>query len=397
MKCLGHSLYTKPSYCTVVAVKNSLIDGLRPMDVGGVQLEFVERGGGCCVVVVVIVVVIVGLCSAAAATVSVHVKVVVGQHQLGGIEHHVVDLLRSGDVGRHSPVGRDKVHRPVVVHADRRVALVARRVRRRRRGRQLCVVIHVLYRVHQIQRFRAVLGLDGGVLHLLPGVVVIADAVATLLHLEALLLLLVIVVMVHRVMVVDGLVVLPTDAAVVAAALTRALVYGAAAQIQHGRRRTLVVSRRSVLSRWPLIDPLQLKHVFAVGGGGGRLLTVDSRRRLRPGHEPEVSGRHVLNDRRRWFGLKLLQNVIVLQPSRRRPVLMVVMLIVFTAATTAAVIVVVVVTMVVMMVVVLARVRGLLMLEHGGRGFWARCRQAAVVANAIVRKTRAAGVYKVIK
>jgi len=37
------------------------------------------------------------------------------------------------------------------------------------------------------------------------------------------------------------------------------------------------------------------------------------------------------------------------------------------------------------------------MLEHGGRGFWPGCRQAAVVANAIIRKTRAAGVYKVIK
>jgi len=298
-------------YILIVAV-NSLIDGLRPMDVGGVQLEFVERGGGGgCVVVVVV---IVGLCSTA-ATVSVHVKVVVGQQQLSGIEDHVVHLLRSGDVGRHCPVGADKVHRPVVVHADRRIALVARRIRRRRRGRQLCIIIHVLYRhrVHQIQRFRAILGLDGGVLHL-PGVVVIADAITTLLHLEALLLLLEIVVMVPRVMIVDGLVVLPTDAAVVAAALPRALMYGAAAQIQHGRRRTLVVSRRSVLSRWPLIDPLQLKYVVAVvavGGGCGRLLhrlTVDGRRRLRPGHEPEVSGRHVLTDRRRWrrFGLKLL-------------------------------------------------------------------------------------------
>jgi len=349
-------------YSRIVAAVNSLIDGLRPMDVGGVQLEFVERGRGC---VVVVVVVIVGLCSAA-ATVSVHIKVVVGQQQFGGIEDHVVDLLRrSRDVGRYRPIGTDKVHRPVVVHADRCVALVARSVRRRRRGRQLCVVIHVLHRhrVHQIQRFRAVLGFDGGVLHLLPGVVVIADTVATLLHLEAVLLLLVVVMVVHRgrVMVVDGLVVLPTDAAVVATALPRALVYGAASQIQHGGRRTLVVSRRSVLSWWPLVDPLQLKHVVAVGGGGGggllHRLTVDGRRRLRPGHEPEVSGGHVLNDRRRWrrFGLKLLKNVIILQSSRRRPVLRVVMLIVFAAAATAAVIVEVV-TMVVMMVVVLARV-----------------------------------------
>lgn len=205
------------------------------MDVGGVQLEFVERGYGC-----VVAVVVVGLCSAAAATtVRVHVKIIIGQ-QFGGIENHVVDdLLRSGDVG-HCPVAADKVHRPVVVHADHRVALVARRVHRRRRGRQLGVVIHVLnrHRIHQIQGFRDFLGLDGGVLQLLSGVVVIADAVTTLLRLEALLLLLVIVVMVHRdrVMVIDRLVVLPTDAAVVAAALPRALVNGAAAQIQHGRR-----------------------------------------------------------------------------------------------------------------------------------------------------------------
>lgn len=207
------------------------------MDVGGVQLEFVERGCGC----VVAVVVVVGLCSAAAATtVRVHVKIIIGQQQFGGIEDHVVDdLLRSGDVG-HCPVAADKVHRPVVVHADRHVAFVARSVHRRRRGRQLGVVIHVLnrHRIHQIQGFRGFLGLDGGVLQLLSGVVVIADAVTTLLRLKALLLLLVIVVMVHRgrVMVIDRLVVLPTDAAVVAAALPRALVNGAAAQIQHGRR-----------------------------------------------------------------------------------------------------------------------------------------------------------------
>jgi len=399
--------------------KNSLINGLRPgMDVGGVQLKLAEPGrGGVVVVVIVVVVVVVGLCSAAAA-VSVHVKIVVGQQQFGGIEDHVVDdVLRTGDVGRHRPVGADKVHRHVVVHADRRrrhrAALEARRVRRRRRGRQLSVVIHVLHRhrVHQIQRLRAVLGLDGGVLQLLPGVVVVvvvvADAVATRLHLKALLmlgLLLVIVVVVHRgrLMVFDGLVVLPTDAAdVVAAALPRALVYGAAAQVQHGRRRTLVVSRRSggrVLSGWPLVvDPLQLEHVVVVGGG--RLLhrlTVDGRRRLRPGHEPEVGGGHVLNDRRRRrrIGLKLLQDLIVLQPGRCRPVLMLVMLIIFTAAATAAV--VVVVTMV-MMVVVLGGVGGLLMLEHGSRGFWPGCRQAAVVANTIIRKTRATGIYKVIK
>jgi len=37
------------------------------------------------------------------------------------------------------------------------------------------------------------------------------------------------------------------------------------------------------------------------------------------------------------------------------------------------------------------------MLEHGGSGFWPGCGQAVVIANAIIRKTRAAGVYKVIK
>lgn len=383
------------------------------MDVGSVQLEFVERGrgygGGVVIVVavVIVVVVVVGLCNAATATtIRVHVKVVVGQQHFGGIEDRVVDdVLRSGDVGRHRYVGADKVHGPVVLHTGRRrrrsVTFEARRVRRRRTGRQLCVVIHVLYRhrVHQIQRFLAVFGLDGGVLQLLPGVV-IADAVTALLQRVALGLLLVIVVMVHRVMVVDGLVVLPTDAAVVAAALPRAFVYCAAAQVQHGRRRTLVVTRRSggrVLSWWPL----QLKHVI-VGGGGGRLLhrmTVDGRRRLRSGHEPKVSGGHVLNDRQRRgrSGLGLLQYVIVLKLSRRRPILMAVMLVIFTTATTAAVIVVVVVTMMVMMVVVLGGVGCLLMLEDGSRGFWPGCSQAAVVTNAIVRKTRTAGVYKVIK
>jgi len=276
------------------------------MNVGGVQLEFVERGG--VMVVAVVVVVVVGL---RAAAISVHVEIVVGQ-QFCGIEDHIVDV-------RCGPVHADKVHGPVVLHTDRIAAGAALEARRRRGGRELRVVIHVLrrHRVHQIQRFRAVFGLNGGVLQLLllPGVIADADAdaVATILHLVALLVAVAVNMVMHRggrvVIVVGGQVVLPTAVA----ALHGALVYGAAAQVQHGRRRTLVVTRMNgcghVLCGRPLIHPMQLERVAAVGGRGrGRLhrLTVDGRRRLRAGREPEVGSGHnniiviiILDDRRR--------------------------------------------------------------------------------------------------
>jgi len=74
--------------------------------------------------------------------------------------------------------------------------------------------------------------------------------------------------------------------------------------------------------------------------------------------------------------------------------MVVMMLVVFAAiAATAAAAVIVnaaVVVTVMMMMVVVSGVRCLLMLENGDRGFWPGC-QAAVVANAKVRKTRAAG------
>jgi len=321
-----------------------LIDGLRPgMHVGGVQLELAERGG--------FVDVVVGL--RAAAVRRVHVEIVVGQQQFAGIEDHVVDRVRSGRVGADK-VRRDGGGGPVAVHAAADALQANRRVGRRRR--QLSVVIHRVVRCHrrvrhQIQRVRTVLGLDGGVvLQLLAArVMMVADDAVTatlllqhlLLLLVALLLLVVVVVVMvqHRrrggrlVMVVVGgrLVVLPSAAAAaVVAALPGTLVDGTAAQVQHGRRRTLVVvtgSSDGRVRRTP-VRVLQLEHVVVVGRRLHRL-TVDRRRGLRPRHEPEVHGGHVLDDRgrgtrrRRQFGrLQLLQDVVVVLQSRR-PVLVV--------------------------------------------------------------------------
>lgn len=362
------------------------------MHVGGVQLQFVENGRVFGPVIRIHVITV-----AAAIVVVVVVDndvVVVVVQQFVGVEDHEVD--HGGRVGQRRSVA-DKVHGTVVVMMVMVMVVHAagdgRGVRRGRRGRQVRVVVDGLrgrVRVRRLHHVHLVLGvvlrLDGG-----RGVVVIRAVGAV--HAARLVVLVAVVVvarrrlvvvvraaarLVHVVAVVGGrgvgVVVRPAASVVVVVAL----VDGAAAQVQHGGRRALVVSggagdghrgRR----RRPLPDEREHWHVV---GHRGRL-AVDGGRGLRSAGE---RGREVVHHHRRVHARRLLHRVVAVHAGGRRPVLLVIM------------------------VVAGARVRGrwrLVVLKPGhggGRGAGnvdGRFRAATVVvAHAQVRQASASGICR---